>query len=89
MNPVLNPSNELKEKALARIPKIDRNKFYRVDSEGNVKRIGSVFDLKKGDRFYIKDRHFDRGNYEKRIFTASSNPFINRHGIPAISIKKY
>lgn len=87
MNPVLNPSNELKEKALARIPKINRNKFYRVDSEGNSERIGSVFDLKIGDKFFIKDRHFDRGNYEKKIFTAASNPYINEQGIPTIAIK--
>lgn len=88
MNPVLNPSNELKEKALAKIPKICRNTFYRIDSNGNQEQLNSIFDLKKGDKFFIVDHHFDKGNMEKRIFTASSNPFINEDAIPTISIKK-
>ena len=88
MNRALNPSNELKEKALARIPKNNRNKFYRVDSEGHSERIESIFDLKKGDRFFIKNRHLEMGLYKKKIFIAISNPYINLQGIPSISIKK-
>ena len=61
MNRALNPSNELKEKALARIPKNNRNKFYRVDSEGHSERIGSIFDLKKGDRFLYQESSFGDG----------------------------
>ena len=88
MNRALNPSNELKEKALARIPKNNRNKFYRVKSDGHSERIGSIFDLKKGDRFFIKNRHFDLGLHKKKIFIAISNPYINSQGMPTIYIKK-
>ena len=87
MVPVLNPSNELKEKALARIPKACRNTFYRVNPDGGSEKVESVFDLKKGDKFFIEDR-FNNENNEKKIFTAISDPFINQDCIPAISIKK-
>lgn len=88
MKPVLNPSNELKEKALARIPKICRNTFYRLDSNGNQEKLKSIFDLKKGDKFFIEDTHHAESKLEKQVFTASSNPFINEDGTPTISIKK-
>ena len=53
MVPVLNPSNELKEIALARIPKACRNTFYRVNPDGSSEKVESVFDLKKDDKFFI------------------------------------
>ena len=87
MDPVLNPSNELKEKVLARIPKACRNTFYRVNPDGSSEKVESVFDLKKGDKFFIEDR-FNNKNNEKKIFTAASDPFINQDFMPAISIKK-
>ena len=87
MIPVLNPSNELKEKVLARIPKPCRNTFYRVNPDGSSEKVESVFNLKKGDRFFIEDR-FNNENNEKKIFTAVSDPFINQEFMPAISIKK-
>ena len=86
MVPVLNPSNELKEKALARIPKACRNTFYRVNPDGGSEKVESVFDLKKGDKFFIEDR-FNNENNENRIFTAISDPFINQDCIPVIHIK--
>ena len=88
MNQVLNPSNELKEKALARIPKACRNTFYRVNPDGSSEKIESVFDLKKGDRFFIMNRHLEMGLYKKKIFIAISNPYINSQGMPTIYIKK-
>lgn len=86
MVPVLNPSNELKEIALARIPKACRNTFYRVNPDGSSEKVESVFDLKKGDKFFIEDR-FNNENNENRIFTAISDPFINQDCIPVIHIK--
>lgn len=86
MVPVLNPSNELKEKALARIPKACRNTFYRVNPDGSSEKVESVFDLKKDDKFFIEDR-FNNENNEKKIFTAISDPFINQDCIPTIHIK--
>lgn len=87
MVPVLNPSNELKEKALARIPKACRNTFYRVNPDGSSEKVESVFDLKKDDRFFIDNGRPNKESNEKKIFTAISDPFINQDCMPAIHIK--
>ena len=88
MVPVLNPSNELKEKALARIPKACRNTFYRVNPDGSSEKVESVFDLKKDDKFFIDNGRLNKESNEKKIFIAASDPFINQDFKPVISIKK-